>query len=760
VHRTQKSTHAARFVGLAGLSAGLVASPAIPAAEGALPAGAASVIALLALRSRATAVWLALLAAAAAAIGLGLGTARLHAIDAGALDLAPGSRVTVDGFVSAVPRRADGEVEVRADTPDGRLLIAAPEPVPDLEIGTAVESTGTIREPTPFELGYLARLGIHRVLDAPAIEPRPERRGGVAGLLDRVRSRAQEALSAGTPPASAALLRGFVLGQDDRIDSRTADDFKRSGLSHLLAVSGQNVVLLAILVAAVLSVAGVSIRSRLLAILALIAVYVFVTGAGPSIQRAGVMGAAGVAAALAGRPRSRWYALLLAVVVTLTVNPRAAGDVGWQLSFAAVVGILLFCAPLAKLIGGSGPGRPRRALAEAAALTISATLATAPLISLQFGVLSLVSLPANLAAAAAEAPVMWLGMVAAAIGQVGALPVEPVTWLAGLLAAYIAPIAAWFARPGWAQVETSAIDGVAALIASYAVLAACLVLALRRAARRRGLATRTGRRGVALAVALATGATAVLTLPREPTAARAGLRISVLDVGQGDAILLEPRDGDPVLIDAGPSDAEVGERLRDRGVDRLAALLVTHPDADHDGGAAGVLRGLDVRHLVYARASDATLAAAGATGTEPEPVAAGSALRSGDLRIHVLSPPRDRAAGAEPNALALVALARWHRFRMLLTGDAEAELAAVHPGDVDVLKIAHHGSEDAGLPALVAETTPELAVISVGAGNPYGHPSPSTLDILRDARVPVARTDQAGEIDIAVGGGRWDISDR
>src|SRR5207237_3971145 len=132
-------------------------------------------------------------------------------------------------------------------------------------------------------------------------------------------------------------------------DVRT--DFRRSGLSHLLAVSGQNVVLLATLVLAVGALFGVPLRPRLVAVLALILLYVPLTGAGPSIQRAGVMGAAGLVAALAGRPASRSYALLLAALVTLVLNPRAAGDPGWQLSFAAVVAILLLA------------GRVREALA-------------------------------------------------------------------------------------------------------------------------------------------------------------------------------------------------------------------------------------------------------------------------------------------------------------------------------------------------------------------------------------------------------------
>jgi competence protein ComEC len=134
-------------------------------------------------------------------------------------------------------------------------------------------------------------------------------------------------------------------------------------------------------------------------------------------------------------------------------------------------------------------------------------------------------------------------------------------------------------------------------------------------------------------------------------------------------------------------------------------------------------------------------------------------LRSGHLRLRVLWPPSAPIlnAGAPSNAHSLVLLARWRRFRILLTGDAEAELAPVHPGDVDVLKVAHHGSEDAGLPRLLEETTPELAVISVGADNPYGHPAPETLAALTDAGVPVARTDVDGEVDIAVGGGAWAV---
>ncbi len=739
-----------RFAALAGLTFGLALSPAAavepPRLEGAT-AAALVVVAALARsaprRGGPTAIpWLVAVALAAAVAGLVAGQARLAVIDAGAARPAAGTRVTVAGYVAAVPRRDHGTVAVRIQTRGGRLLVEAPEPVPDLEVGGAIRASGTVHEPQELERAYLERLGIARVLAAKRIEPLDLRRRGLAGLLDGIRIRGERALSTGTPEASASLLRGFVLGQDDRIDAATVEDFKRSGLAHLLAVSGQNVVLLAVLAAAALGALGVEIRTRLVTILVLIAIYVPVTGAGPSIQRAGAMGAAGVVAALAGRPRSRWYAILLAAAVTLGLDPRACADVGWQLSFAAVIGIAIFAAPLATLLAGAGGGPARRALAEVAALTIAATAATGPLMAFHFGTVSLTALPANLLAAPAEAPLMWLGMMAAAAGQLPGLPVAPITGLAGLLAAYIAQIADWLGTPSWAQAEVELGSGPA-LVAVYLVLLAAPTLALRLAGRRRRLrppqpgrdrgARAPGRGRIAIAAATI-AACALLPLPiigsGESRGPRDLLRVTVLDVGQGSATLIEPARGQPILLDAGPPDADVAGLLAARGVDRLGALAITHTDTDHTGGAAAVLESTQVDRLLYARADRATLALARAAGARLGQVTEGSAVRARGLRLDVLWPPADllRAVpGSEPNAASLAVLVRSGRFEMLIAGDAEAELAPIHPGDVDVLEVAHHGSEDAGLPRLLTEAEPELAVISVGADNPYGHPASATL---------------------------------
>ncbi|MGI9019379.1 MAG: ComEC/Rec2 family competence protein [Solirubrobacterales bacterium] len=748
-----------RLVVLGGIVAGLGLAPFVPGP----PPG----IALILVLAPAACLWgvartaarVAALTIVAAAGGLWLGCARVAAIDAGALAVPDGSQMMVRGIVEAVPRRDDGVVRVRVDSEDGRLMVEAHEPVGGLPVGHEVEATGTIRPPVDWEGGYFERLGIARVLAADRIEVTGARRGGLPYLTDRLRERAEAALGRGTPEAQAALLRGFVLGQDDRIDPATVEDYQRSGLAHLLAVSGQNVILLALLAAPLLALFGLALRARLAGILVLIALYVPMAGAGASIQRAGVMGAAGVVATLASRPASRWYALLLAAAVTLGLNPRASGDVGWQLSFAAVIGIALWAAPLRRGLGG-GRGL-RGALVEGAAVTIAATLATAPLMAHHFERLSVAALAANLLALPAIAPVMWLGMLAAAAGQLPWMPVEPITALAGLFAAYISQVAAWMAAPGWAQTEISA-PGVHELAGVYAALAVAGWALARRGGRLRALRLRLPVRPRALAAALILLALAgAVRLAQAGDPAREpGLVVRFLDVGQGDAILLAPRGAEPILVDAGPPGRLAADRLVELGVERLAAVVVTHPDADHAGGLGPVLDVADAEAVVTGMPDPATAALVRAGDARVVRTEQGGAIASGPLRLQVLWPPSgltDPAPGAETNSLSVVVLARWRDLAVLLTGDAEAEAISLDPGPVDVLKLAHHGSEDAGLGSLLTRAGPRLAVASVGAGNPFGHPAPGTLGALREHDVPVLRTDTSGEIVIESTGGGWRV---
>jgi competence protein ComEC len=371
----------------------------------------------------------------------------------------------------------------------------------------------------------------------------------------------------------------------------------------------------------------------------------------------------------------------------------------------------------------------------------------------------------------AVAPAMWLGMVTTAAAQIPGLPLQVPNGLDALLLGYIAQVAAWCGRPSWAEVHVRL--GAAGLAGSYLALAASIPIGLRLARRRRLAAARRRKRPapaprrlvhvrrVTLVAALAAflGLSAVAVAPRgaaTPSGPAPELRIEVLDVGQGDAILLAPAAAPAVLVDGGPPGDGLAGKLEAAGVHRLGAAVVTHDQSDHAGGIEELLGGFPVARLLYGRLGRGLLGEARAAGAEPVQLAQGADLRSGRLDLEVLWPPAEllseAPADTDPNQLALVILARWRRFSMLLTADAEAESVPIEPGPIDVLKVAHHGSDDAGLASLLDRSRPRLAVISVGSGNPYGHPTAGTLATLAGHGVPTLRTDLHGTIEIDVSG--------
>jgi competence protein ComEC len=232
-----------------------------------------------------------------------------------------------------------------------------------------------------------------------------------------------------------------------------------------------------------------------------------------------------------------------------------------------------------------------------------------------------------------------------------------------------------------------------------------------------------------------------------------GLRVSVLDVGQGDAILLQPRGAAPVLVDTGPPGAGIAGRLEAAGVRHLGAVVLTHDQSDHAGGLAELLAAVPVDRVLYAVLDRPTLQVASEAGAVRR-LAAGSVVRAGPLRLEVVWPPPELIGPSapidDPNRLALVALLRWRDFTMLLSADAEAEAVPLDPGPLDALKVAHHGSEDAGLAALLDRTGPSVAVVSAGDDNAYGHPTPSTLATLARHGAATWRTDRDGTVVIDV----------
>lgn len=671
--------------------------------------------------------------------GAMLADARRAAVDTGRLPAALDTAVSVRAtLLEPLRERPSGQVIGRAEVrgeplllklPDRSRITGRPEAGDVLAVRGRLAALGSYDE-TQRRRGALAAVHVD------AVEPTGDHRGGLLGALDGVRRRAQAGFAVGLPGEETALLDGMVLGSDDRIAAPMEEAFQRSGLAHLLAVSGTNVILLSTLALAAGALLGVPLRPRIGAALVLVVLYVPLTGAGPSIQRAGVMGAAGLVAALAGRPSSRVYALGLAAAVTLALNPYAAGDVGWQLSFVAVVGLMVLAPELrGRLVRRRVPGP----LAEAAAITLAATLATAPLLAVHFEQVSLVSLPANLVVAFVVAPIMWLGMLAGAAAQVDPTLAAPLNAVNGPLVAFVARVAHVAAGLPHAVVAV-ALPGLLGALGGYAVIA--LAWWQPRAA-----------------VAAVAGVLAIVVLrgPGGLPPPEAGETVvSFLDVGQGDATLIQ-RDGRAVLFDTGPPGGPIVSRLREVGVDRLDALVTTHAQTDHEGMAIPVVDRFRPKLIVdggmgwssaVQRAYPAAARAAGARRTD---IAAGDGLRLGPIRIAFLSPTARAERlpkSGDPNDRALVAHLRTGAFDLLLPADAESNVTGgLDLPQVEALKVAHHGSDDPGLPAQLEQLRPQVAAIEVGEGNTYGHPTRETLDALRV--VPhVHRTDRDGTVQL------------
>jgi competence protein ComEC len=477
--------------------------------------------------------------------------------------------------------------------------------------------------------------------------------------------------------------------------------------------------------------------------LALIALYVPLTGAGPSIQRAGVMGAAGLVAALAGRPAHRWYALGLAAAVTLILNPRTAGEPGWQLSFAAVGALLAIAPPLREALARHVPGP----VADVAAMTVAATLGTAPLMAMHFGTVSLAALPANLLAAAAIAPVMWLGMLAAAAAQLAPGLAAPLNAANAPLLQFVEWVAHTMAGAP-AAVLPMRIGSPPELAAAYAVLGA-VVLGLRALVRRLPPPLSHGPAGapltvlrrrprIALASFVAVSGTAVVLLAgasaahRPPPVLDGDVLVSFLNIGQGDATLIQSGRAS-VLVDTGPPGGPIIKRLHEAGVKRLDGLVLTHAQTDHEGMALDVMREFPTRLVLDGGAGWPTSvqrglpAALAADHAQRVDAHAGQVLTFGAITMRLLWPPApgpDFRPEGDPNDRAIVALVRVGDFDLFLSADAESNvLAPLSLPRVEAMKVPHHGSADPGLPAVLERLKPDVAAIEVGRGNTDGHPT-------------------------------------
>ncbi len=577
-------------------------------------------------------------------------------------------------------------------------------------------------------------LDVHR--SSPLAEAGPAARG-TEWLRERVRTAATRHLD----DRVAGLLVGLVIGDTRLLPAEDREAMRATALGHLTAVSGTHV---AIVLAGVVGLAGVlrvPVATRRLMIAVVVPWFAFLTRFQPSVIRAGAMVLLLLLASTRGHVRDPRHALATVVVALVLLDPYLAGSVGLLLSATATAGVLV----LAPVLTERFRGRLPRRITELAAVTVGAQLAVLPVLLVTFGSVRLASVPANLIA-------VPVAMVAASVAFLGtALAVVNVELAAAcfLLAGLPARLILWVAQ------RFSTVGGIVEVVRPSTVVAALGVGTLVLLGRR----TRAGPAvAVVTAVAVMVAAWPTVVGPSPPS----GLRLTAIDVGQGDAFLVEsPRAR--ILVDAGEDDTAL-RWLQRTGRRTVDLVVVSHPHLDHVGGVPAVLRALDVG-VVWAApiptelpaAMDVRTAAAAAGVPVRAPVR-GETVTIGDLEISVLHPPPGRPyrhADSELNESSYVLAIRFGDRRVLLAGEVEdAGQAALLAGNphllaAEVLAVPHHGSGTTGR-AFLAAVAPRIAVISVGAGNRHGHPHADVLDALARAGVEVRRTDLDGTVTVDV----------
>ncbi|MEO7328702.1 MAG: DNA internalization-related competence protein ComEC/Rec2 [Minicystis sp.] len=582
-------------------------------------------------------------------------------------------------------------------------------------------------------------------------------------LIDRARAAVRRRIEATYHPEASALGRALVLGETD-LDPLDDEAFRLSGLSHLLAVSGTHLVIAvagfaAALRALLVRIGPIAARldaARLSSAIAIPAAWIyadFAGGSGSAIRAAAMLSAALLARALGRRPlTARTFAGSIAVLALF--DPLVVCDISFALSTAATAGLVLFQKPIETAIA-VGPA-PLKKLLSAVATTLAAMLGCTPILTLLAPTLPLLGVAANL--------------LAAPLGELAALPI----CLGHALLAWAPRV-----EQGAAFLGSGALLGVRSLAlytaASGAVVAipppTALQLALLAFASTAAFLAPDRRRRV---IVLALGALALFAAElgaRREGAPHGVLRITALDVGQGDATLIDLPDGSALLIDGGGfvgSPVDLGKRvllpvLRARRRDRLAAVILSHPHPDHFGGLISTLPALSVGELWDTGQGEAQGAGASYAGLLAGARARGVTIRRpdslcgpprliGGALVEVLAP----CPGFEPdhgaNDNSFVIKISYGSRAALLVGDAEheAEEALLRHGyeaiHADFLKVGHHGSRTSTSPPFLAAVAPSFASISSGVRNRFGHPHPTALATLRAQGVPFGRTDRGGQI--------------
>ncbi|KAA5828703.1 ComEC/Rec2 family competence protein [Saccharopolyspora hirsuta] len=629
---------------------------------------------------------------------------------------------------------------VRASGPV--VLLVPTEQWCELIAGQRVTVRGKAAPPRSGELTIAAL----QVFGAPTeVAPPPGWQRAAADLRDGLRRTAAAELS----PAAAGLLPGLVVGDTSALPPEVEQDFETAGLTHLMAVSGANLAIVCGAVLVVLHLVGAGPLLSALGAGAALVGFVVLAGPEPSVLRAAAMGAITLLALVLGRRRSALPVLSASVVGLLLLMPELATSAGFALSVAATAGLVVLAPAWAAALRARGVPV---GVAEAIAVPLAAHVVTAPLVAALSGTVSLVAVPANLLAGPVVAPATVFGVLATVVAPVSG-------WLAGAFCWLAAPELEWLVLVAdrAAAVPGGSFDWLPGT-AGGLLLAGLVVVGL--------IALRGKRFRVLASVALLL---AVLVLVPVRSAVSGwpapGWSMVACDVGQGDGLVLATgRPEEAVVVDTGP-DLERAAACLDRlGVRRIPLAVLTHLHADHISGLTGLLGRFAVGAVAVgplrepAWAMREVLRDTRRHRVPVVPMQSGQRASWPGLVLDVLAPDPalTRTQTAEDaNDASIVLLATTPAGRLLLTGDVELPaqghlVAAGLDLRADVLKVPHHGSRYT-TPRFLNAVRPRTALISVGDGNSYGHPSPFVMDMLTRGGAEVLRTDKEGDIAILPG---------
>jgi competence protein ComEC len=666
----------------------------------------------------------------------------------------------VQGHVASVPERRADRVRFLLRTTAGRLFeISAPEPVWPLAWGDRIRLSAELRSfpgaRNPGGWNRAARAAAHGIeLEGYSRLP-PARIAPPSPLahLEAARLRFSVAAEQSMPPRESALVRALGAGDTSAIAPETLDAFARSGLAHLLSVSGLHLAVVAFGLFRLMR--WLLIRWDLVALrvdprrwaalltLPITCLYALGTGAQVPVVRSAIVASVAFLGVILDREGELFNTLALAALAILTVEPGALHDPSFQLSFASIGGLALMTAPLRRALPVARRlgrlGRLREVVLTSICASLAATLATAPIVAFHFRRISLLAVPANLVG-------IPIGSGLTVLATLAALSTSALPPLGALLLRLCAPLAAlllWvndiFASPRWGTMSVASPGLVG--------LGGCLVLA--------GVSLRARR--ASLRLAALTGALAALLLPGPlrwlSARQRGGLEVVFLSVGQGDSAILRLPDGSGVLIDAGgdptgrfdPGARDVAPFLNDMGVRRLAAAFVSHPHADHLLGLPAVYASLPIEELFSnGRAGDEASHAAWARLPLARALSAGDVREISGVRFEVLA-PQAGSVGLGENDASLVLRVVYGETIFLFPGDVEAQgidalLGSGRALGADVLKVPHHGSRNGTSPAFANATRPRWAVITVAPHNRFGLPNREVVERWRAVGAEVLKT--------------------